>query len=197
MGRRQFGAVTVDRKFVVFGVAAALLVAGCSGSEEGSPAAPVDPAVPETTAAEGPIDARGSDWAGDVYTAIDAVEAELGAGQQFFEVTANSRFTNIFVATDNGSAAIPYTVVDGMLQAPAPKQTGAEGATFGRSDVGFDPDVVLAGIERELPDSNADAISVYGDGVGATYVVAVSSRSGGFLDVVVGADGQVFSVEPA
>jgi len=207
MVRTNFGASAIVRRLAALGVAAAALVAGCSGSGDVSTDAAIDDAAIETvetiatieagTAAREGDDARDPGWAGDVYAAIDAVEAELGTGQRFFEVTANRRFTNVFVATDDASAAIPYTFVDGTLQPPAPTQSGAEGATFERSDVRFDPDLVLAGIRRESPDSDPDAISVYGDGVGATYVVAVSSRSGGFLDVVVGADGQVFSVAPA
>lgn len=132
----------------------------------------------------------------DVLAAIDAVEAELGPGQRFFEVTANSQFTNVFVAVDDGTAAIAYAYVDGELQPAAPKQTGAEGQTFGRDDVTFDPELIVSGVMADLPESDVDAISVYGDGIGATYVLAATSEVGGFLDIVVGPQGQVFSVDP-
>ena len=131
-----------------------------------------------------------------MFAAIDAVEGELGAGQRFFEVTANAQFTNVFVAVDDGTAAVAYAFVDGELQPPAPKQTGADGLTFGRDDVAFDPELVLSGVQAELSESMVDAISVYGDGVGATYVLAATSPAGGFLDIVVGPEGQIFSVDP-
>lgn len=170
---------------------AALVVVGCaSSSDESTPygAAATDSAENRTGSAPSFVD--------DVRAAIDAVEAELGAGQRFFEVTSNAQFTNVFVAVDDATAALPYAFVDGALQPPAPKQTGAEGQTFGREDVVFDPELVVAGVAAQLPETSVDAISVYGDGVGATYVLAATSPSGGFLDIVVGPDGQVFSVDP-
>ena len=87
-------------------------------------------------------------------------------------------------------------IVDGELEPPAPKQTGAEGRTFGRDDVDFDPELVTTNVSADLPELSIDAISVYGDGVGATYVLAATSEVGGFLDIVVGPQGQVFSVDP-
>ena len=51
-------------------------------------------------------------------------------------------------------------------------------------------------MSADLPELSVDAISVYGDGVGATYVLAATSEVGGFLDIVVGPQGQVFSVDP-
>ena len=132
----------------------------------------------------------------DVFDAIDAVEAELGTGQEFFEVTSNEKFTNVFVAVDDATAAVAYAYVDGELEPPAPAQDGAEGDTFTRADVVFDPQRVAAGVSADLPETAVDAISVYGDGVGATYVLAASSPSGGFLDIVVTAEGAVVSVDP-
>jgi hypothetical protein len=150
----------------------------------------------ESDAAPGVADVEAPPFVMEVVPAIDAVVEKLGDDVEFFEVTANAQFTNVFVAVDDATAAVPYTYVDGELQPPAPTQTGAEGLTFTRDDVAFDPDLVTAGVQADLPASTIDAISVYGDGVGATYVVAVTSESGGFLDVVVTADGLVVSVDP-
>lgn len=131
-----------------------------------------------------------------VRDAIDAVEAELDGPQEFFEVTSNAQFTNVFVAVDDGTAAVAYAFVDGELQPPAPKQSGASGNTFVAADVDFVDDRILSGVTADLPDSGIDAISVYGDGFGATYVLAATSSVGGFLDIVVGPDGAIFSVDP-
>ncbi|WP_040493509.1 hypothetical protein [Ilumatobacter nonamiensis] len=184
-------AVDVTRRRLIAVVALPLLVAACGGSADGDPSEG-DPVVTTPAAGESTAPA----FVFDVSAAIDAVEDELGKGQEYFEVTANDQFTNVFVAVDDATAAVAYAYVDGALQPPAPKQEGASGETFGRDDVDFDPEAVTSGVGAELPDSEVDAISVYGDGVGATYVVAVTSPGGGFLDVVVGADGQVFSVDP-
>ena len=176
----------------VLGIACALAFGGCGGSDvvsdDTAPAIGSVPAVEATGQAPA--------FVGDVIAAINAVEAELGAGQQFFEVTANAQFTNVFVAVDDATAAVAYAYVDGQLEPPAPKQTGAEGNTFGRDDVDFDSELVTTGVSSDLPELSIDAISVYGDGVGATYVLAATSAVGGFLDIVVGPQGQVFSVDP-
>ncbi len=178
---------------VVAGIVFALAASGCGGSDSVT--------TPDATSAigsapEGEPTTQPPAFVNDVVAAIDAVEAELGIGQQFFEVTANAQFTNVFVAVDDATAAVAYAYVDGALESPAPKQTGAEGRTFGRDDVSFDPDLIVTGVSSDLPSSSVDAISVYGDGVGTTYVLAVTSEAGGFLDIVVGPQGQVFSVDP-
>ena len=132
----------------------------------------------------------------DVEAAIEAVETELGGPQEFFEVTANPQFTNIFVAVDDGTAAVGYLYADGELQPPSPKQTGATGRTFTAADVDFEPGQVLTGVTTDLPNATVDAISVYGDGIAAVYVLGVTSERGGALDIEVGPNGDVRSVDP-
>lgn len=189
----QRSTVRVSTASVAFvGIVFAFAVGGCGGSDSGGDevTAVIDSVPDSRSTGQRPA------FVDDVVAAIDAVEAELGAGQQFFEVTANARFTNVFVAVDDATAAVAYAYVDGALESPAPKQSGAAGSTFSRDDVDFDPNLIATEVSADLPMSSVDAMSVYGNGVGVTYVLAVTSGAGGFLDIVVGPQGQVFSVDP-
>ncbi|MGB3736162.1 MAG: hypothetical protein WA964_14485 [Ilumatobacter sp.] len=194
MERKTVGGLT---RRVVLTVIVAFLFASCSGSDASdgrSAATDVDENGP-VEASETP-DVPAPEFVLDVRAALDAVESELGGAQEFFEVTSNAQFTNVFVAVDDGSAAVAYLYVDGELQPPAPKQEGASGNTFVTADVDFVDDRILSGVSADLPESDIDAISVVGDGFGATYVLAATSDAGGFLDIVVGPEGDIFSVDP-
>lgn len=145
-------------------------------------------------------DADGAANAGfvaDIRSAVVAVEAEMGAGQDYFEVTATPQLTNVFVAIDDASAAVPFLFVDGELQPPAPTLTGASGFTFNADAIDFDEDSILDAVAAELPDASIEALSVEGgDGGTVRYVVSVRSEVGGLLDVTVGPDGSVLAVDP-
>lgn len=166
----------------------------CSGDEAGSPATVLK--SDENSAALGLEPTGDTSFVADISAAIDAVEAELGGPQRYFEITANLQLTNIFVAVDDATAAVAYLYIDGKLQSPAPKQTGAEGLTFAGSDVEFDDSLLVARIADELPNTSINALSVYGDGFGATYVAAGRSEVGGLLDIVLTGDGAIVSVDP-
>lgn len=160
-------------------VAATVVVASCGGD---------DPAEPDGS--DGAVE-----WVGDVFAAVDAVEAELGGRQEYFEVTATPQLTNVFVAVDDATAAVPYTFVDGELLEPAPRLDGASGRTFTADGIAFDPGSVLDDLQQELPDATVDAISVEGGPGGSVrYLLAVRSAQGGVLDVEVGPDGTIRSV---
>jgi hypothetical protein len=140
---------------------------------------------------------RGASFVGDIRAAVEAVEAARGAPQSYFEITATPQLTNIFVAVDDATAAIPYVYLDGELQTPGPKITGAQGQTFVASAIDVDDETVLSGIEQDLPTSTIDAFSVEGGPGGfVRYVVSVRSEQGGVLDVVVAANGAVIEVDP-
>jgi hypothetical protein len=132
----------------------------------------------------------------DVQAASAAVEAELGGPQEFFEITATEPLTNVFVAVDGATAAIPFVYRDGALEAPGPVLEGASGFTFRSEAIDVDEDSVLLQIADELPDISIESFSVEG-GPDRTvrYVVSARSQDGGLLDVVVGPRGAILSVE--
>ncbi len=169
-------------------------VAGCSGGgDAGSP----DTEGPVADASVlGPVSGPTA-LPEAVLTALAEVDTELGGAQTYFEVTATPQFTNVFVAVDDGTAAVPYVVRDGSLEAPAPTLEGVSGFTFVAADVVFDADVVLGRIAADLPDATIQSLSVEGTDNGAPrLVVSALSTQGGLLDVVVTPDGAIVSVEP-
>jgi hypothetical protein len=157
---------------------AVLLGAACGGDDDGDGTA-------------------GDTFVSDIRPAIEAVEAELGAGQEFFEVTANEQVVNLFVAVDDATAAVPYVYLDGELQPPAPTLTGASGFTFTADAVDFDEDSILDAVSEELPASTIGALSIEGGEGGAVrYVALMRSDVGGVLEVTLAPDGAVLAVDP-
>jgi len=138
-----------------------------------------------------------SSYVESIRAAVEAVETERGGPQEYFEVTANRQLTNVFVAVDGGSAAIPYVYLDGELQSPGPRLEGASGHTFVAADIEFDENLVFTQIEEQLPEATVGALSVEGAaGETVRYVVSTLSQQGGSLDVTVGPDGSVLAVDP-
>ena len=134
---------------------------------------------------------------GDIGPAIDAVEAELGAGQQFFEVNATTQLVNLFVAVDDASSAVPYIFFDGELQPPAPALAVESGFTFGAEAVDFDADTVLDAVADELSESTIEGFAIEGgEGGIVRYLVSTRSPQGGVLAVTVAPDGAVLEVDP-
>ncbi|HUS42523.1 MAG TPA: hypothetical protein VMY16_07635 [Ilumatobacteraceae bacterium] len=139
----------------------------------------------------------GPSFVADIRPAIEAVDAELGPGQEFFEITANELVTNLFVAIDGATAAVPFVYLDGELQPPAPTLTGASGFTFSADDLDFDADTVLDSVSEELTESTIEAFSIEGGAGGVVrYVVSTLSPEGGRLDVTVSPDGTILAVDP-
>lgn len=129
--------------------------------------------------------------------AIEAVEAERGGPQRFFEINATPQVVNLFVATDGATGVVPYVYIGGELSSPAAATT-AEGATFTADAVTFDPAAILDGVTGELPDSDVVLFSIVGGPGGAVqYGAAVRSDAGGMLDILLGPDGVVQSVDSA
>lgn len=146
---------------------------------------------------DGGGDGDDGSFVADIRPAIEAVEAELGAGQEFFEVTATPQLVNLFVAVEDATAAVPYVYLAGELQPPAPALTGASGFTFSADAVDFDESTILDAVAAELPDSTIEALSIEGgDGGVVRYVISTLSPEGGRLDVTVAPDGAVLEVDP-
>ncbi len=132
----------------------------------------------------------------EIAPAIAAVEAARGGPQQYFEINATPQFVNLFVAVDDATAVVAYLYVDGELGPPRPPE-GADGATFAATALTFDPDLVLGGIDDDLPDSDVVVFSVGGGPGGEVrYGAVVESAEGGQLDVTLDAAGTVLSVDP-
>ncbi len=157
--------------------ASLVVVAACSGGSD-----------------EATSGGRGS-FVSDIAAAAAAVDAALGGPQEFFEITATPQLTNVFVAIDGGTAAVPYIYLDGELQAPAPRIDGAAGQTFKADAIDFDEATVLDGVENDLPNATIDAFSVEGGPGGfVRFVVSARSEQGGVLDIVVAPSGAVIEV---
>ena len=92
---------------------------------------------------------------------------------------------------------MPYVFVDGELEVPGPTLDGAQGNTFVSSALTFDDDLLLSAIAEELPTATIDSVSVEGGPDGTVrYVVSARSDEGGSLDIVVGPNGAIQSVQP-
>jgi len=147
-------------------------------------------------AACGGDDGENLEFVSDIDRAVDAVEEARGGPQEYFEVTANRQFTNVFVAVDGATAAVPYVYLDGELQAPGPILEGASGYTFLAEDIIFEPDGIFDSIGEQLPEAAINAFSIEGGEIGSVrYVVSVRSEQGGMLDVTVSANGTVLAVD--
>lgn len=130
-----------------------------------------------------------------IAPAVAALDAQLGGAQQYFEINATARLVNLFVALNNGAVAQPWLYLKGTLSATAGQP--ASGGTFLASSAVFDPDVILSQVLIELPGITIESFYVHGDGQGnVLYGVLATSDKGGALDVVLGADGSVKSVDP-
>jgi hypothetical protein len=165
------------------------LATACSGDGDSSTTTP----VASTTVVAAPSTAL--PVVDLIDDAVAALQTKLGGPQQFFEINATSKLVNLVVSLNDDKMAQPWVYVDGELTSTAPAD--ATGFSFAASALDFDPDKVLSKLQAELPESSPDLFFVEGgEGGIVRYSVAVTSRQGGQLIVVVGPDGTVQSVDP-
>src|SRR3954447_12242402 len=127
--------------------------------------------------------------------AVAALQVKLGAPQEFFEINATTQLVNLIVALNDGKVAQPWVYLDGQLSSA--EGSPASGHTFVAGVLDFDPDTVLSQVRTKLPEASLDLFFVQGgEGGVVQYSVVATSRQGGQLVVIVGADGTVQSVNP-
>jgi len=128
--------------------------------------------------------------------AVAALEAEMGGPQTYFEINATSKLVNLWVALNDGTVAQPWLYFDGQLSSKDPV-SGATGPTFLASEIQFDPDKLLVPLRKQIPEAILGSVVLSDQGSDSVvYEVLVSAQCGGGLDVVVGPDGTVKSVDP-
>lgn len=183
-------------------LAALALLTGCTKSGPANSADTTAPVAASTTTAGGPCAATGSTQAvadlpdvADIRTAISDLEGRLGGPQAFFEVNATARLVNLFVALNDGAVVQSWVWVAGDLTSQEGQP--ASGGTFTAADLDFDEATVLDAVREQIPTATLESFVVNGDGQGnVQYSVLTSSACGSGLDVVVGPDGAVKSVDP-
>jgi len=178
--------------------AVALLAAAAAGCSDDDAAINSNNGATTTTVAEMSAPLPGAatlPLVDQIGPAIEALETELGGPQQYFEINATSQLVNLFVALNDGAVVQAWVYLDGELSSTEGQP--ADGGTFAAADLDFDPALVLGKIADELPGSTLGSFYVNGDGAGnVKYGLLVTSDKGGGLDVTVGADGSVLSVDP-
>jgi len=194
-GRLGSSAVLVRRLVIAPALVMALAAVGisaCSDDKSGtSTTTPVTICNPGGTAQP----AKDMPMVDKVQPAIAQLERQLGAPQQYFEVNATARVVNLFVALNKGTMAQNWVWVDGQLSSKEAQK--ASGGTFTAKELDFQAGKVLTKIHTQIPEAILESFYVNGDGKGTVqYGVLTSAQCGGGLDIIVGPDGAVKSVDP-
>lgn len=186
-GRRHTATRLVGALSIVGFAAAAL--AGCSGDDAVAPTTVVTLVAAECQSRQPALRVDLIDQA------IEAVEAEMGGPQQYFEINATELLVNLFVALDEGARVRPFVFLQGELNSTEPG--AAQGNTFVAEAVEFDPQRVTSCVADELPNSTASAFEIIAGPSGEiSYSLVVDSSVGGQLVVAVNGEGRVLSVDP-
>ncbi len=130
--------------------------------------------------------------------ALDAVEGEIGGQSTYFEVNATALVVNVFVAVE-GTSVSQY-IYDGVSLNGPTAPVPAEGVTFVRGLLDFDPDRVLDLVLSELPESEpvmfvATGAGTAGAALRAEYRVLMRSSRGGELAVMVDGTGSIIGTD--
>ena len=145
-----------------------------------------------------------------IETALNALEQKAGAGLEFFEINATTELVNVFVATDldgiPNADGLPDAVVhyvftekDGLETAPDP--VGANGPTFARTALDYEPSTILRKVLSELPDSTPQMFVLTAAGTAAEstgtvqYRLIMQSSQGGQMSVVLTNSGEIIGTD--
>ncbi len=162
---------------------------GCSSDESASGLSSTPTTAPPLALGEAPLRVE------QITDAVAAVEAELGAPQQFFEVNATPTIVNLFLAVDDATAAVAYVYAAGELNDPSPPQP-ASGPTFGADDIAFDETTVLALVRSQLSTSNFRLFSITGiEQGGVQYQVVIESTQGTEFVVYLSGNGAILGTD--
>ena len=145
-----------------------------------------------------------------IETALDAIQQKNGTELSFFEINATTELVNIFVATDldgiPNADGLPDAVVhyvftekDGLETAPDP--VGANGSTFARIALDYEPSTILRKVLSELPDSTPQmfVLTAAGTATESTgtvqYRLIMQSSQGGQMSVVLTNSGEIVGTD--
>ena len=145
-----------------------------------------------------------------IETALNALEQKDGADLEFFEINATTDLVNIFVATDldgiPNADGLPDAVVhyvftekDGLETAPDP--VGANGPTFARTALDYEPSTILRKVLSELPDSTPQmfVLTAAGTATESTgtvqYRLIMQSSQGGQMSVILTNSGEIIGTD--
>jgi len=180
----------------------AVVLAACGGSSGSTDSAAVP--APTSPAASDSVSSNPSDSAvtttngapaelkvrlGEIRSAVELVEQQLGGAQAFSEVNATQSEVNVFVVANGQDHA--YVVRDGSVVYD--EDLGAyAGKSFAASDIAFGPGV-LDKVVATVKDSELVAFSITpGASGGVDYIATITAPNGEFR-VLLGADGSVLA----
>lgn len=145
-----------------------------------------------------------------IENALDAVEQKAGTDVQFFEINATNELVNVFVATDldgtPNADGLPDAVVhyvftekDGLETAPEP--VGANGPTFARAALDYEPSSILKKVLSELPESTPQMFVITAAGTAekstgtVQYRLLMQSSQGGQMSIVLTSTGEIVGTD--
>ena len=145
-----------------------------------------------------------------IEVALDAVEEVAGRNPNLFEVNSTTELVNIFVATDLDGApndnGLPdavkryvFTEKDGLEIDP--ELVGANGPTFQRSVLDYDPATILDKVLAELPKSTPQMFVITASGTAEAptgtvqYRLLMQSTQGGQMSIVLTNAGEIVGTD--
>lgn len=187
-------------RVVVMAVAVMLSAVACSDDSTGSSssvaATPATAATDSTDGSDTSVAPLPPPIVEQIADAVAALEAELGGPQEYFEINATAQLINLFVALNDGAVVQPWLYVDGTLTS-SEGQDVSSGGTFTADLLDFDPATLFSKLETEVPGATIESFYIHGDSQGhVLYGAFVTSARGGALEIILGPDGAVKSVDP-